>query len=172
MCVCSGKIIFTDWLVASLRRRRPRCRPPNGRGVRCTRTRRRLERPTTAPASAAALWPSACTLASCTIWFEFPKCFILIKPLIFIDFQDVVDVRLLVAVEMLEQFETAVTLKLVLAQDEFRPGSGFASNWNKLHTDASIKENLVVIQECWLNYERLNKKSNRISVICHFWIVF
>jgi hypothetical protein len=52
----------------------------------------------------------------------------LIKPLIFIDFQDVVDVRLLVAVEMLEQFETAVTLKLVLAQDEFRPGSGFASN--------------------------------------------
>ena len=34
---------------------------------------------------------------------------------------------LLVAVEMLEQFETAVTLKLVLAQDEFRPWSRFTS---------------------------------------------
>jgi len=44
---------------------------------------------------------------------------------------------LLVAVEMLEQFETAVALELVLTQDEFRPRSGFTSN--KQVIDTSIK---------------------------------
>ena len=37
------------------------------------------------------------------------------------------DMILLVAVEMLEQFETAVTLELVLAQDKFGTRSRFTS---------------------------------------------
>ena len=63
-----GPMFITDWLFAWLRRRHLRCRPPNRLGVVCTRTRRRPGRPTTARASAAGLWPSACTPASCTIW--------------------------------------------------------------------------------------------------------
>ena len=79
MCIEVVLYIFTDWLFAWLRRRHLHCRPLNGPGVKCTRTRQRPERPTKVHASANDLWLSTCILASCTICCFFFFFFFLIN---------------------------------------------------------------------------------------------